>query len=97
MPVVFMALLQRLFSFIVVKLLLALGISFVTFTGFSLGLATIKDYVSSSFNSIPTDAFQLLMMAGLGQALGLIFGAFAFNAAMKSITKLSFLPSGGGK
>lgn len=96
MPVVFMALLQRLLSFIVVKLLIALGVSFVTFTGFSLGLSAIKNYVSENFNSMPSDAFQLLMMAGLGQALGLIFGAFAFNVAMSSITKLSFL-SGGAK
>ncbi len=95
MQAAFFAVLQRLLTYIVAKLLLAIGISFVTFTGFTVGLAFIKDYVSSQFNSMPSDIFQIIMMAGFGHALGLIFGAFAFNVAMQSIGKLSFVPGGG--
>lgn len=97
MKLVFFALLQRLLTFVVAKLLIALGITFITYTGFSVGLNMIKEYVLSNFNSMPSDVFELLMLAGLGQAIGIIFGAFAFNIAMRSITKLSFIPSGGGK
>ena len=42
----------------------------------------------NSVNGIPSDVFNLLMMAGLGQAIGIIFGAFAFKAAMASASKL---------
>lgn len=95
MQAAFFAILQRLLTYIVVKVFIALGISFVTFTGFTVGLGFVKDYISNKFNSMPSDILQIIMMAGFGHALGLIFGAFAFNVAMQSIGKLSFIPGGG--
>ena len=97
MQAAFFAILQRLLTYIVVKVFIALGISFVTFTGFTVGLGFIKDYIINKFNSMPSDILQIIMMAGFGHALGLIFGAFAFNLAMQSISKLSFIPGGGNK
>lgn len=97
MQAAFFAILQRLLTYIVVKVFIALGISFVTFTGFTVGLGFVKDYISNKFNSMPSDIFQIIMIAGFGHALGLIFGAFAFNVAMQSISKLSFIPGGGNK
>lgn len=97
MQAAFFAILQRLLTYIVVKVFIALGISFVTFTGFTVGLGFIKDYISNKFNSMPSDILQIIMMAGFGHALGLIFGAFAFNVAMQSISKLSFISGGGNK
>lgn len=97
MQAAFFAILQRLLTYIVVKVFIALGISFVTFTGFTVGLGFVKDYISNQFNFMPSDILQIIMMAGFGHALGLIFGAFAFNVAMQSISKLSFIPGGGNK
>lgn len=97
MQAAFFAILQRLLTYIVVKVFIALGISFVTFTGLTVGLGFVKDYISNKFNSMPSDILQIIMMAGFGHALGLIFGAFAFNVAMQSISKLSFIPGGGNK
>ncbi|OFJ67612.1 hypothetical protein HMPREF2858_10595 [Neisseria sp. HMSC073B07] len=97
MQAAFFAILQRLLTYIVVKVFIALGISFVTFTGFTVGLGFVKDYISNQFNSMPSDILQIIMMAGFGHALGLIFGAFVFNVAMQSISKLSFIPGGGNK
>lgn len=97
MQAAFFAILQRLLTYIVVKVFIALGISFVTFSGFTVGLGFVKDYISNKFNSMPSDILQIIMMAGFGYALGLIFGAFAFNVAMQSISKLSFIPGGGNK
>lgn len=97
MQAAFFAILQRLLTYIVVKVFIALGISFVTFTGFTVGLGFVKDYINNQFNSMPSDILQIIMMAGFGHALGLIFGAFAFNVAMQSISKLSFIPGGGNK
>lgn len=81
--------LQRLLVWVGTKILLALGLSFITYTGFSVGLDSIKSYISNSFNNIPSDAFNLLMMAGFGEAVGIIFGAYAFNIAMSVTTKLT--------
>lgn len=95
MRAAFFAILQRLLTYIVAKVFIALGISFVTFTGMTVGLNWLKEYITVQFHSMPSDIFQIIMMAGLGHAIGLIFGAFAFNVAMTSISKLSFVPGGG--
>ena len=97
MQAAFFAILQRLLTYIVVKVFIAIGISFVTFTGFTVGLGFVKDYIINQLNSMPSDILQIIMMAGFGHALGLIFGAFAFNVAMQSISKLSFIPGGKDK
>lgn len=81
-------LLQKLFVWVGTKILLAFGLAFVTYTGITLSLNTIKSYVTSSVNNLPADLYNLLMMAGLGQAIGIIFGAFAFRAALASAAKL---------
>ena len=82
--------LQRLLTYLVTKLIVALGMSFVTYTGFKVGLDYLKDYLVNSVQGIPADTFAILIMAGFGHAAGLIFGAFAFNAALLSISKLQF-------
>ncbi|EEP68159.1 DUF2523 domain-containing protein [Kingella oralis] len=79
---------QKLLVWVGSRVLLALGISLITYTGITLSLNTLKNYFMNSVNSIPSDVFNLLMMAGLGQAIGIIFGAFAFKAAMASASKL---------
>lgn len=81
--------LQRLLVWVVSKIFIALGLSFITYTGFTIGLDAIRDYVVGSFNNIPTDIFSLLMMAGFGEAIGIIFGAYSFNLAMTATTKLA--------
>ncbi|MDO4227547.1 DUF2523 domain-containing protein [Neisseria sp.] len=88
--------LQRLLTFIVAKIFIALGLTFVTFGGYMVGLDWLKEYIVSNFENMPSAVFQLVMMAGFGHALGIIFGAYVFNITMASITKLSFIPSSGG-
>ena len=82
-------LLQKLFSWLISKVLLALGLSFVTYTGITLALDKLKGALQSAMSGIPSDAYALMMMAGFGNAVGIIFGAFAFNAAMAATSKLT--------
>lgn len=82
-------LLQKLFSWIVSKVLLALGLSFVTYTGITIALDKLKDALQNAMSGIPSDAYALMTMAGLGNAIGIIFGAFAFNAAMAATSRLT--------
>ena len=82
-------LLQKLFSWIVSKVLLALGLSFVTYTGITIASDKLKDALQNAISGIPSDAYALMTMAGFGNAIGIIFGAFAFNAAMSATSKLT--------
>jgi hypothetical protein len=57
------------------RILLALGFSVVTVAGFDVALGTLKDLFISWTNQIPAAGFQLALLAGCGEALGIIFGA----------------------
>lgn len=84
-------LLANLFRYLVVKLLAALGIAFITYQGYDVALDQFKKYISSSLNSMPADIANLLLMAGFGEGLGYLFGALAFAITMQTINKtLSF-------
>lgn len=82
--------LQKLLSYFIGKIFIALGLTFITYTGYSIGLGQIKQYISNNFSGMPNDLFQLIMISGLGQAIGIIFGAYAFNIAMSTVSKLTF-------
>jgi len=82
-------LLQKLLVWVGSKIMVALGLGFITYKGFETAFDMITNYVVSNFNSIPSDAFNLLMMAGTGQALGIVLGAFMFNATMSSVSKFT--------
>lgn len=81
--------LQSLLVWGVSKLMLALGVSFVAYKGLELSLKALKGFIQSSFKGIPADAYNLMLMAGFGQALGIIFGAYAFNMALTAGNKLA--------
>ena len=85
----FIPLLQRLFVWIGTKVMLALGLGFVSYKGFETAFEAVSNYITSNFNNIPSDAFNLLMMAGVGKAIGIIFGAFMFNVTMSVASKLT--------
>nr|DAX16146.1 MAG TPA: Minor Head Virion Protein G6P [Inoviridae sp.] len=82
-------LLQKLLVWVGSKIMVALGLGFITYKGFETAFEMISNYVLSNFNSLPSDAFNLLMMAGTGQALGIVLGAFMFNATMSSVSKFT--------
>lgn len=84
-------LIANLLRYLVVKLLAAFGIAFVTYQGYDLALNKFKQYISGSLNSMPVDIANLLLMAGFGEGLGYLFGALAFAITMQTINKtLSF-------
>ena len=82
-------LLQKLLVWVGSKIMVALGLGFITYKGFETAFEMISNYVLSNCNSLPSDAFNLLMMAGTGQALGIVLGAFMFNATMSSVSKFT--------
>ena len=83
-----MPLLQKLLVWVGTNILVALGVSIVSYTGITLSLNTLRNYLASSVNNLPSDVFNLLMMAGLGKAIGIIFGAFTMKATLSSVSKL---------
>ena len=97
MPAALIPFIALTLKYLVVRLLIAFGVSAVTYAGYTVAMNTFKDYIIQNMQSMPSDILQLLLIAGFGQGLGYIFGAFAFKIAMTTINKITMLLPAGGK
>lgn len=77
----FAALLVAAAEPILTRILLALGIGIISYTGFSVVLDQLRSSVSSTLTGL----------AGFGHMLGIIFGGFTARIALQSIRKLGML------
>jgi hypothetical protein len=65
------------------RVLIALGVSFATFTGVSLLFSSLLTDVQSSMNSLPADALAFLAYMWVDKAITLIFSAFTAALTLK--------------
>ncbi|MCP1661311.1 DUF2523 domain-containing protein [Neisseria perflava] len=91
MPAALIPLIGILLKLLVVRIIIATGMTFVTYTGYIVALDTFKDYISQAMASMPDDILQLLLIGGFGQGLGYLFGAFSFRISMSALNKLTFV------
>lgn len=69
----------------VAKVLMALGFQVVTITGMAASIAVVKGMFLEHLSSVPQAGLQLALLAGCGEAMGMIFGAIAFRLALWQI------------
>jgi hypothetical protein len=70
---------------LVAKVMIALGFQVVTITGVVVALDTLKGQMLTWVNQVPAAGLQLALLAGSGEALGIIFGAIAFRVTLWQI------------
>ena len=63
------------------RVLVALGFSIVTFTGFTVSVGLAKDSIIANIQGAPSAIVSLMSLAGVGHGLGMIFGAVTFRLA----------------
>lgn len=83
-----------LLRMLVVRLIVAFGISVVSFVGYAYALQALRDALMDAFSQMPDAALNLLLIGGFGTGLGYLFGAFTFRITMTSLNKLTFNPPG---
>ena len=76
---------------VVSKVLVALGVGFVSYVGFDSLLSTVFDALKGSMNSLPVDALHLLGMSRVDLGLNLIFSAMAARVAMAALKRMNVL------
>lgn len=91
MPVALIPLLAFLLKLFIVRLIVAVGLTFVSYIGYVVALSKFKDYIVNAMNNMPSDVLNLLLISGFGQGLGYLFGAFSFTVSMKALNKLTFV------
>jgi len=68
------------------KLLVALGIGTITYTGFDAAFGALRDQVISNYGSMPANVAGIISLTGLGQALGIILGAMAGRVGLVALS-----------
>nr|DAS34223.1 MAG TPA: Minor Head Virion Protein G6P [Inoviridae sp.] len=90
MKLALIPLIALLLNHLIIRIIIATGITFVSYSGYSIALSKFKSYISNALNSMPADIYNLLLIAGVGQGMNYLFGAFAFWIAMRMLNKLTF-------
>jgi hypothetical protein len=67
------------------RVLASLGLGVVTITGFVTAWSSVKSLIISNFAGIPSDIAGLIGLAGIGEGLGIIFGAIATRVAFAAL------------
>ena len=91
MPALLIPLLAILLRLLIVRIIIATGMTFVTYAGYLVALDKFKGYIVDAVNSMPADIVNLLLIGGFGQGMGYLFGAFAFRISMTTLNKLTFV------
>lgn len=89
MPVFVAALLGGLINIaatVTGRVFLALGIGFVTYTGFTSGLDFLKAQAIANFQALPTDMLQLIAYMGVGQCISIITSAYVVRFTLMGLT-----------
>lgn len=76
------------------RLLTAIGFGVITYTGLDIIQRKFIQQALQSWNSLPSDAIQILLLGGVGIAMNWVFGAVAFIVTFKSVGKFGHIMKG---
>lgn len=68
------------------RVMLALGMSLVSYTALNVLATQIVGYIQTSYSSITGITLQILNLAGAGEGLAIILSAFVTRAGMSAVT-----------
>lgn len=85
------ALLLGLVTPLVRRVLIALGVGIVTYTGYSAVIDSIKAHIVSEMSGLTGNALQIITLYGLPDAIGIILGAFTTAASLSVAKKFKIL------
>lgn len=69
------------------RVMLSLGIGIVSYKAMDTLAATVKDNVTTSYNAIDPITLNILNLAGVGQALGILLAALVTRASLVAIKR----------
>lgn len=69
------------------RVMLSLGIGIVSYKAMDTLAATVKNNVTISYNAIDPITLNILNMAGVGQALGILLAAMIARASLVAIKR----------
>lgn len=73
---------------LVKKVLLALGLGTITYAGLQTAFDAAQGQVISHYGAMSGGTLQLVNLAGVGQAIGIILGALAARVGIAALSKI---------
>jgi len=70
------------------KLLVGLGIGWITFEAFNFLATQLQGAVLSAWGGVGGVTLQILSLAGVPDAIGIVLGAFTAKAALAAVARL---------
>jgi hypothetical protein len=86
MPAFLLAMVQPLIA----RILISLGIGFVTFEAFNTFVQSIITNITTQMNGLAPDVLQIITLYGLPEALGIVLGGFVTAASIVAIKGMRF-------
>lgn len=81
--------LGKLTKGIIAQLLLAFGITAVTYNGLEEIFAHLRQQITANITGAPHDALQIFYIAGGGSALNIVLGGLTFYLTMTGISRIT--------
>ncbi len=75
-------------SFFLARMLISIGVGWITFTGIVLIYNEITEEVTRAWAQVDGTTFQLLSLAGIPDAIGILLGAIGVKVTMMSLSRL---------
>lgn len=72
------------------RALVALGISYVTYSGFDVGITWLLTQIKSNIGSMPAEVISFLGFMWVDKAIGIIFSAYAAALVVKMAGSTTF-------
>lgn len=69
------------------RVLLSLGIGWISYAGISVALDAVRGHVTSAW-SVASPAMDIIWLAGMGEAAGILLAAYSVRSAFYGIAKL---------
>lgn len=86
----FAGMLSSVAGTLVGRVLLALGINFITYKGMDLVFDGLKSAINSNLTGLPGDISGMLGAVGITQAIAIVFGAITARVTISGIRNGSF-------
>lgn len=74
------------------RVLVALGIGWVSYEGVALALDAVRGHIVDAW-AVSSPVIEMMYLAGMGQAVGILLSAFAVRSAFFGISKLGKVTS----
>lgn len=71
---------------VVARVLLALGVGFVTYVGFSSLITMASSQIEGQITGLPSDALNMMGLAGVDYLINIVFSAYSARVALMAVS-----------